>query len=173
MRRRFSTKHTLVAALGAVVLATLLVLWPARTDAPVLTSDYRMAFHNLTSDTTSDGTLSKMTVDPDGNVIGAMTVNLPLFGTGPLEGSLDGRSLAFALGGGAAYEGEIDSDGAITGTYIYPRQEGRWRAEPVDRQVSRSGLPRWLWFVVAGLSGFAIASVARSGQEVGRHDTRS
>jgi hypothetical protein len=137
-----------------------LLLWPAQTHSPALTETYRMAFHNVTYDNESDGELTGITLDQDGNVSGNMTVNPPLYGTGPLEGSLDGRRITFVAAYSAEYTGEIDGDGAIVGTYTYPMamQEGRWRAEPVDRQLSRSGLPRWLWLVVVALLGFAVVS---------------
>lgn len=158
-RSRTWVKPALVAAAcGAAILAVLLLLWPARTRSPALTETYRMAFQNLTYDNESDGDLTEINLDEHGNVTGNMTVNPPLYGTGPLEGSLDGRRITFAAAGPAEYTGEIDDDGAIVGTYTYPRQEGRWRAEPVDRQVSHSGLPRWLWLVVVALLAFAVVS---------------
>ena len=157
-RRRIPIKYGFVAACVALVLAVLLVQWPERIQTPILTPAYRMAFHNLTFDNEADGSL-ELALDPDGTVTGEMTVNPPLFGTGALEGSLDGRRIAFTLGGGAEYKGAVEGDGVIVGTYTYPRQDGRWRAEPVDRHVERSGLPRWLWLVVMGFLMFSVASV--------------
>jgi hypothetical protein len=157
-RSRTWVKPALVAACGAVALAVLLLLWPARTHSPALTETYRMAFHNLTYDNESDGELTEINLDVDGNVTGNMTVNPPLHGTGPLEGSLDGQRITFAAAGSAEYTGEIAGDGAIVGTYTYPSQEGRWRADPVDREVSHSGLPRWLWLVVVALLAFVVVS---------------
>ena len=104
---------------------------------------YLMYFDNLTFSTTSDGSLTSMSVDKSAKVSGFMTVNPPLGGTGALSGTLKGGTIRFSVDGGD-YTGRLNaSTRQISGTYTYPGQNGVWKATPASRcEISGTCRPK-------------------------------
>jgi hypothetical protein len=154
-----------VSALLTLALAVALLLWPNRTSAPSLVSAYGQTYHNLTYKVSSTGTLTDLHKDATGALIGTMTVKPPLYGTGPIKGTLSGRTFTYSSSSSGQYTALLADDGVLTGTYAYGSgtftgQKGTWTAEPVGYRRGHSGLPTWLWFVAAGLSGVTAAAAA-------------
>lgn len=103
---------------------------PAVARGAQLAKTYDMTFDNLTVSATSDGSLTSMSVNQAGRVLGYMTVDEPLSGTGSLSGTLNGSTITFTVGDGD-YTGTVDdATRQISGTYTYPGQNGTWTAVP-------------------------------------------
>jgi 4-amino-4-deoxy-L-arabinose transferase-like glycosyltransferase len=118
-----------------------------------LASSYTMTFDNLSFDIQSDGSLTDVSQDEDGAIHGQMTVNSPLGGTGSFTGTYKDGAIEFKGAAEGAYTGTVDSDGAVTGTYLYSAggydgQHGNWTATPDEKPASSGGIPWWAWIVV-------------------------
>ena len=158
--RRKAVTLTLVPALLAIALAIALLLWPHRATAPTLVSTYTQAYHNLTYNLSSTGMIAGLHADATGSYVGVMTIKPPLYGTGPIKGTLSARTFTYSSASGGTYTAQLGNDGTLTGTYtygagIFSQQRGSWSAAPVGFRRGYTGLPTWLWFVVAGLAGVA------------------
>lgn len=152
----------------AVALAVALALFQGGAASPVLASNYRMSFDNLTFGIISDGSL---VFSDEQNLAGTLTVNPPLYGTGPITGTFDGRTMTLDGAGNGRFTGMLLDDGTLRGTYSYGSgsfagQHGQWHAEPTSKPDTPFSLPWWLWFVVAALvAGAALALPRRRRQE--------
>lgn len=130
----------LAGLLGVVSAGTVAV--PAARAAPsramahagvALAPSYLMHFDNLTYSTISDGSLTNMSVE-SGSVSGYMTVNPPLYGTGPVSGTLSGDTITFTGTGDSTYTGTVNASTLqMSGTYTYPGQNGVWSATPASQ----------------------------------------
>lgn len=155
-----------VPALLALALAIALLLWPHRASAPTLVSTYGQSYRNLTYKVSSTGMIDGLHKDStSGAFVGTMTIKPPLYGTGPIKGVLSGRTFTYSSVSGGEYTARLGDDGVLTGTYSYGAgaftgQRGTWRATPVGFRRTYTGLPTWLWFVVAGLAGAAAVASA-------------
>jgi hypothetical protein len=163
--RRKAVTFAAVAALLALALAIALLLWPHRASAPTLVSTYGQSYHNLTYDSSSTGMINGLHKDATGAFVGTMTIKPPLYGTGPIKGVLSGRTFTYSSASSGEYTALLGDDGALTGTYAYGPgtfngQKGTWNAEPVGFRRGYTGLPTWLWFVVAGLAAAAALASA-------------
>jgi hypothetical protein len=152
------------AAVGVVVIACVVVVFAltrGSSDSPVgLASTYTMSFDNLTYDIQTDGSLTDVTEDQDGNIRGQMTVGPRLFGTGPFTGTFADDTIDFDGVQNGVYTGTIDAHGVLSGTYTYLSQQGRWTATPTNVSTSDgSGIPWWLWLVCAVLLMLVIGYV--------------
>jgi hypothetical protein len=62
-----------------------------------LASAYSGTVHNTTYDISSTFRLSSVTADQNGNISGQMTVDPPLYGSGPFTGRVSGSSVTFTV----------------------------------------------------------------------------
>jgi hypothetical protein len=157
-----------VLALGVVgcVLAFLLTRGSGPPDH--LSPSYVMTFDNTSFDIQSDGSLTDVADGDGGAITGQMTVNPPLGGTGPFTGTYQDGTITFLGAAEGTYTGTVDSEGFVTGTYVYAAggfdgQHGKWTATPSEKPSS-GGLPSWLWLVAAAvlaLIGFLIVRRGR------------
>jgi hypothetical protein len=142
-------------AIAVVACAVVAVaLSRGGSDSPEgLSATYRMTFDNLTYDIQTDGTLTEVTQDENGNISGLMTVGPGLYGTGRFTGTVADDTIDFLGVSNGVYSGTISSEGLIRGTYTYASQRGEWTATPTATQASAAGggLPWWLWLVVVML----------------------
>ena len=162
MRRRRSAWAAMGAGLGvAVVIAVMLIHPGAASEQSDLQTTYVMRFDNLTVNARSTGTLTHVHVDGNGGLTGTMTVNPPLYGTGPLTGHAASRTLAFNGAQQGAYQGHLGLDGVITGTYTYPNQHGTWQASPSNPPQRQTWPPIWFWLLLLALLLALALSLAR------------
>ena len=121
---------------------------PAGTQAAVLASAYNMAFDNFTYGS-SDGTLTHVTENATGDISGQMTVDPPLYGSGPFTGTVSGNAIKFTVESdtpnpvnaiSATFSGTIGVKGSLSGTYVgYTSngpQNGNWTASPATATVT-------------------------------------
>ena len=156
-----------VVALGVVGCVIAFLLSRGSGPPDHLSSSYTMTFDNTTFDTQSDGSLTDV-ADSDGKATGQMTVNPPLGGTGPFTGTYKDGTFTFVGAAEGTYTGTVDSEGFVTGTYVYSSggfegQHGNWTATPSEKPSS-GGLPPWLWLVAAAVLaviGFLIVRRSR------------
>jgi hypothetical protein len=165
--RRKAGLFAAIAAVLAIALAIALIMWPRRARAPMLVSSYGQSFHNLTFNISSTGKIDGLHRDGAGAWVGTMTIRSPLYGTGPIRGVLSGRTFTYSSASRGEFTAQLADDGALTGTYTYAAgtssgQKGTWSAKPVGFRRGHTGLPMWLWFVVAGLAGVAAITSAWS-----------
>jgi pimeloyl-ACP methyl ester carboxylesterase len=139
VQRRLRLLVFLVSLLGVVTAGVAVPAAPAASAQAMahagvtLAPSYLMHFDNLTYSTISDGSLTSMSVK-SGSVSGYMTVNPPLYGTGPVSGTLNGVTITFTGTGGSKYTGTVDASTLqMSGTYTYPGQSGIWNATPASR----------------------------------------
>jgi len=164
--RRKAVTLAAAPALLAFALALALLLWPHRASAPTLVSAYGQSYHNLTYNSSSTGRIDGLHKDRAGAFVGTMTIEPPLYGSGPIKGQLSGRTFTYSSASGGQYTALLGDDGALTGTYaygpgIFNGQKGTWSADPIGFHRAYNGLPTWLWFVVAGLGGVAALASTR------------
>jgi hypothetical protein len=150
------------AGLGVVVVAALMLIHPGSTfDQSELQTTYVIHFDNLTVNVKSTGTLTHLHIDGNGGLTGSMTVNPPLYGTGPLTGHVASGSVAFSGAQQGAYQGRLGPDEVITGTYTYPNQHGTWQANPSNPPKPQTWPPLWLWLLLLALLIALAFSLAR------------
>jgi len=97
-----------------------------------------MTFDNTTYNETSDGSLTGIVEDQQGDISGEMTVDPPLGGTGAFTGTVTDATITFDVTGGAGggvYTGTVNAQGVLSGTYQYTEppysgQIGTWQATP-------------------------------------------
>jgi hypothetical protein len=135
-----------------------------------------MTFDNLTYNVRSDGTLTGVTEDQQGNISGQMTIHSPLFGTGSFTGTVTNTAINFVGASRGVYTGTVNAQGILSGTYSYGSQHGTWQATPTQTThlstsgKSAGGLPLWLWLLVLALLAviigyFVVRRVRRSASE--------
>jgi hypothetical protein len=118
---------------------------PAATHAAGLAATYNTTFDNLTYGISSVGTLTHVTENATGDISGQLTVDPPLYGSGPFTGTVNGNAIKFTVEsvtpnpGNATsitFSGTIGLKGSLSGTYItessggQPSQNGNWTAVP-------------------------------------------
>ncbi len=118
-----------------------------------------MTFDNLTFDIQTDGSLTEVREDQNGDIRGQMTVGPRLYGTGPFTGTFADGTIDFVGQSQGVYTGIISSEGVLSGTYTYTSQRGEWTATPTETEAASDGLPWWLWLAVAGLVVAVIGSL--------------
>jgi hypothetical protein len=133
-------KTAAIAVAGVLVTGAVAGGVIALTGSPSrvqLDSTYAMEDHNLTVDESSVGELTHVTESSNGEIAGQFTVDPPLYGTGPFKGTVRGSSISFTVPTGLILSGQLNSQGAMSGTYVSVRggsvasgQKGTWRASP-------------------------------------------
>jgi hypothetical protein len=123
--------HKLASAVAATVLVvgavTGVVVATSATAHPIA-STYVMKLQNSTVDLNADGELSDVTENAQGAITGVLTADPPLYGSGPLTGTVHGSAIRFTVGSPSyAYTGEVGSH-SLSGTYTAGGQRGTWRA---------------------------------------------
>lgn len=118
---------------------------PAATHAAGLATMYNMTYDNLTYGISSTGTLTQVAENAAGDITGQLTVDPPLYGSGPFTGTVNGNAIEFTVEsdtpnpGNATsvmFTGTIGLPGSLSGTYItkssggQPSQNGNWTAVP-------------------------------------------
>ena len=161
-RRRSWRRLAWAIVVGVVVLACVVVAFVlSRGDSSVgLSSTYDMTYDNLTYDIQTDGSLTEVTQDENGDIRGQITVGPGLHGTGSFTGTFSDGTIDFVTETNGVYTGTISSKGVLSGTYVAWRtQRGEWTATPTETEAASEGLPWWLWLAVAGLVVAVIGSL--------------
>lgn len=109
------------------------VLSPTIQPLPQLASSYQGMAHNITYNIDANLALSSITEDQQGNIRGQMTVNPPLYGSGPFIGTVSATnaitftSTATADGGTITWTGIVNGS-SLSGTYAVDNgQRGSWQ----------------------------------------------
>jgi len=163
--RRAAAALAGLGALGVIgVLSVLVLHGHGSTAARRLSSAFAMRFDNLTYHSQAGGTLTAVTEDRQGRITGTMTVNAPLYGTGPVTGTREDTAIRFAGTQNGRYEGTLSARGELRGTYTYPGQHGEWRATPLRAMPARTAgwPPWWLWLLLALAASVLVTGLALS-----------
>jgi hypothetical protein len=129
---------------------------PAATHAAGLATTYNTTYDNLTYGISSVGTLTHVTENAAGEISGQLTVDPPLYGSGPFTGTVNGNAIKFTVESDTSNPGNATSvmltgtiglQGSLRGTYIThtsdgrPPQNGNWTAAPAAPPSAGSSLP--------------------------------
>ena len=118
----------------------------AASAAKPLASSYGGTIHNATYDLTADIAVTGITESSQGIISGVMTVDPPLYGSGPFTGTVSGSSINFTVTSttpngcdvecrSGVFGGTVGPQGVLNGTYIYytasySLEHGSWEARP-------------------------------------------
>ncbi len=118
----------------------------ATAGVPALASSYSGTIHNATYDLTAGLALTGITESPQGLISGVMTIEPPLYGSGPFTGTVSGSSISIAVASttpnhcpgecrSGVFTGTVGPQGVMNGTYIVYKasdvpENGTWEAHP-------------------------------------------
>jgi hypothetical protein len=124
---------------------------PAATHAAGLATTYNTTYDNLTYGISSVGTLTQVTENAAGDITGQLTVDPPLYGSGPFTGTVNGNAINFTVesvtpnpagGTSGTFTGTIGLQGSLSGTYADDTsngpQNGNWTATPLTMATPTS-----------------------------------
>jgi hypothetical protein len=126
---------------------------PAATYAPGLATTYNTTFDNLTYGISSVGTLTHVTENAAGDISGQLTVDPPLYGSGPFTGTVNGNAIKFTVEStpnpvnetSGTFTGTIGLQDSLSGTYAGDTstgpQNGNWTAVPAALPSAGSSQP--------------------------------
>jgi hypothetical protein len=104
---------------------TLAATWCDTASVPSVDGSYGGVVHNKTADEYAQ--FNVQMVAPENGIKGCMQVKLPLYGTGPIHGSVDNRNVNFILNGSGMtiqFKGRR-SGRSIKGTYVVTTSAGQ------------------------------------------------
>jgi len=118
----------------------------AASAAKQLASSYSGTIHNATYDLTADLALTGITESSQGIIGGVITIEPPLYGSGPFTGTVSGSSISIAVASttpnlcpgecrSGVFTGTVGPQGVMNGTYIVYKasdvpENGTWEARP-------------------------------------------
>lgn len=120
----------------------------AATHAAGLATTYDTTYDNFTYGISSVGNLTQVTENAAGDITGQLTVDPPLYGSGPFTGTVNGNAIKFTVESDSPNPGNATSvvltgtiglQGSLSGTYIAytsdgrPAQNGNWTATPLTK----------------------------------------
>ncbi len=118
----------------------------ATAGVPALASSYNGTIHNTTYGLTANLALTGITESSLGIISGVMTVEPPLYGSGPFTGTVSGSSISIAVESttpnlcpgecrSGVFTGTLGPQGILNGSYIVYKasdvpENGTWEARP-------------------------------------------